>query len=57
MELLLKHGASIQAVTEVRNGLTMPDFAFSTNLIVTVLINIWIFLEDQGPIKSTIIFN
>lgn len=57
MELLLKHGASIQAVTEVRNGLSMLVFAFLTKFIVSVLINISVFLKEHGPIKSTIIFN
>lgn len=57
MELLLKHGASIQAVTEVRNGLSMLVFAFPSNFIVTVLINLGIFLKEHRPVKSTIIFN
>lgn len=57
MELLLKHGASIQAVTEVRNGFSMLVFAFLTKFIASVLINISVFLKEHGPIKSTIIFN
>lgn len=57
MELLLKHGASIQAVTEVRSDLFSFVFVFPTKFIVPVSINAWIFLKDHVPTESIIIFD
>lgn len=59
MELLLKHGASIQAVTEVRSGLFtfVCCFFFLKKIIASVVINVCVFLRDHVPLKSAMIFN
>lgn len=59
MELLLKHGASIQAVTEVRSGLFtfVCWFFFPKKIIASVVINVCVFLRDHVPLKSAMIFN
>ena len=45
MELLLKHGASIQAVTEVRSGLFTFVLVFPTKFIIAILINFFCISE------------
>lgn len=59
MELLLKHGASIQAVTEVRSGLFTFVFVFSYEInLKYICLFFLIFLKKHAlPFKSTNIFN